>query len=313
MSTSQAKRPRPDGDDEADTHELKHKVRASQSSLPPSYSRCLLTTSTKRNCSQTPPNTNCLQKLRPLPFRTSPSSEARTLAFSQRPARSVPATLTPVESSDEDSGNVEDIEDDRNNEDMDTGPILRLPVSQTSKSSSVNIGVSDDLDLDMVDSQPRSPLPWQSRTLLSPPLPQNLLSLPVNPSGGRIPTPIYGHFTNDVNMEMGELTAANVVPTIREEDDWWRKRELPSPISDHDSAMVSPMGETYGMMGRLHVGGVGVRPPSNRVSDSVNSMFLRRPESQAVDRPSKLVMGYRADCEKCRQKVPGHYSHIVRS
>ena len=26
-----------------------------------------------------------------------------------------------------------------------------------------------------------------------------------------------------------------------------------------------------------------------------------------------LAMGYRADCEKCRHKVPGHYSHFIRS
>jgi hypothetical protein len=26
-----------------------------------------------------------------------------------------------------------------------------------------------------------------------------------------------------------------------------------------------------------------------------------------------FAMGYRVDCEKCQMKVPGHYSHIVRS
>ena len=26
-----------------------------------------------------------------------------------------------------------------------------------------------------------------------------------------------------------------------------------------------------------------------------------------------LAMGYRADCEKCRLKLPGHYSHFIRS
>ena len=25
-----------------------------------------------------------------------------------------------------------------------------------------------------------------------------------------------------------------------------------------------------------------------------------------------LSMGYRADCEKCRSRVPGHWSHVVR-
>lgn len=26
-----------------------------------------------------------------------------------------------------------------------------------------------------------------------------------------------------------------------------------------------------------------------------------------------LSMGYRADCDKCRRKVPGHYSHLIRT
>ena len=24
-------------------------------------------------------------------------------------------------------------------------------------------------------------------------------------------------------------------------------------------------------------------------------------------------MGYRADCEKCRERVPGHYSHVLKA
>ena len=27
--------------------------------------------------------------------------------------------------------------------------------------------------------------------------------------------------------------------------------------------------------------------------------------------PKKWSMGYRSDCEKCRNKVPGHFSHVV--
>jgi hypothetical protein len=26
-----------------------------------------------------------------------------------------------------------------------------------------------------------------------------------------------------------------------------------------------------------------------------------------------IAMGFRADCDKCQRRVPGHYSHIVRS
>ena len=197
---------------------------------------------------------------------------------------------------------------------MTAGPPPDLSSSQTSKTSSMSVGVGDDLDFDMADSQPRSPLLWQSRSILPPPQPQTSLSLPLNPSGGRIPTPIYGHFTNDVGMDIsGANTPATAVPTIREEDEWWRRRDLPSPASDQDSSMISPMGEADGMMGRLNVGsGPGIRSPTSRSSNAVNPMFLHRTESQGTERSSRLLMGYRAECEKCRQKVPGHYSHIMR-
>lgn len=26
-----------------------------------------------------------------------------------------------------------------------------------------------------------------------------------------------------------------------------------------------------------------------------------------------ISMGYRADCEKCRMRVPGHYNHLIRA
>lgn len=39
------------------------------------------------------------------------------------------------------------------------------------------------------------------------------------------------------------------------------------------------------------------------------------PASSASSASRKVTfsMGFRADCEKCQQKVPGHYSHIIRS
>ena len=258
------------------------------------------------------PSAYLFQKPRPLPIRTSPIFDARTPSFSYRvPPRSVPATLTPVESSDEEPCNINDAED----EGMNVGSTTDLPSSQTSKTSSMNVGVGEDEDLDMTDSQTRSPPPWHAQVTLSPSRPQSsFLNLPINPSGGRIPTPIYGHFTNDFSMDMsGQSTPANGVTTIREEDDWWRRRDLPSPASDHDNGhpMMSPIGETDGLMGRLNVG-TGTRAPDSSSADSIHPMFSHREDNHQTGRSSRLVMGYRADCDKCRQKVPGHYSHIVR-
>lgn len=40
-----------------------------------------------------------------------------------------------------------------------------------------------------------------------------------------------------------------------------------------------------------------------------------RPSAAPASTPRKVTfcMGFRADCEKCQQRVPGHYSHILRS
>lgn len=312
MSTAPLKRAR--SNDDLGDHELKPKVHISRNCLRELRLLHLLASLLS---SRAPQNRSILfqdfanisQKPRPLPICTGHLSEARTTPFSYRPhPRSIPTTLTPVESSDEDFCEVDGVED----ADMHAQPLQDLPSSQTSKTSSMNVGVDEDADLDMADSQPRSSPPWQSQVTLSPPRSQPLLSIPVNPSGGRIPTPIYGHFTNDISMDTsGQNTPATAVPIIREDDEWRRRGDLPSPTSDNEHQMMSPIGETDGMMGRLNVGNETTSLPS-RSAGSVNPMFLRRDGDRGSERSSRLVMGYRADCEKCRQKVPGHYSHILR-
>jgi hypothetical protein len=167
-------------------------------------------------------------------------------------------------------------------------------------------------------------------------------------NGGRIPTPIYGHFTStDVNMDTSEAAmnsfirpAArfqirhnhNILSPMMSEDgeseaDWWRKRRLPSPA---DSPFISHQTETDdlgspSMMDALSFDNVQMHnseindadKPSPPLSCSSkgstgHAMFERRSNaSSETPRKGKLVMGFRADCEKCHKHVPGHYSHIV--
>jgi hypothetical protein len=99
--------------------------------------------------------------------------------------------------------------------------------------------------------------------------------------------------------------------------------------------MNSPTAITSGMMKELDVNATGTAalPPSSVAlpendmmtpespefgvrKDSTGSYGSRR-RSDAISgnsEGSKIVfsMGYRADCDKCREKVPGHYSHILR-
>ena len=120
--------------------------------------------------------------------------------------------------------------------------------------------------------------------------------------GGRIPTPIYGHFqAMDKNME---IEMADSTPQTQQEiahDQFLRRRRLPSPISE-DEAMHTPdgMGE---MLDRLDMSDDKSRPPkANKTWGGNHSK-----------RKTALSMGYRADCEKCRLKVPGHYNHLIQA
>ena len=167
-------------------------------------------------------------------------------------------------------------------------------------------------------------------------------------NGGRIPTPIYGHFTStDVNMDTSEAAlnsfihpaarfqlrhCHNVLSPMMSEDseseaDWWLRRRLPSPA---ESPTMSQRMETDdltspGMMDALsfdnvrnHDSGMDEEtnpsPPLSYTSKGSkgHAMFERRSDpGPDAPRKGKLLMGFRADCEKCQKRVPGHDSHIV--
>ncbi|KAJ6013301.1 hypothetical protein N7540_007892 [Penicillium herquei] len=90
---------------------------------------------------------------------------------------------------------------------------------------------------------------------------------------------------------------------------------LPSPVSDNDDV-------TMGSSGQSEAGQVPctlpspqpttvpeiplVRPLSPRHEDETISCAQAQPRKKPT-----LIMGYRAGCEKCRNKVPGHYSHLI--
>ena len=96
-------------------------------------------------------------------------------------------------------------------------------------------------------------------------------------------------------------------PSIREEEneegqDPWAVlsgRSAGSSNSALDDEPMTPVGEADGMMVRLNVGSA-----NGSEVDVASRGRGRQPRS------GRLAMGYRADCEKCRQRVPGHYSHI---
>ncbi|KAI1913113.1 hypothetical protein LOZ65_005870 [Ophidiomyces ophidiicola] len=324
------------------------------------------------------------KKPRPLPLRTSPVLKHARPNSRNRPEPSFHAgsTITPNESSDDDPMQA-DYPDTTHTRYTDpySGAFnaMRTPYAES------------DSDLEMADSQPRSasmqPLwsagsgPSRPESSLESPIPSFLLNRSLNVSGGRTATPIFSHFTSNMNTDsmMGEnmsSTGPQVTPTAPtvppDETAWWRRRRLPSPISEDESPTnakcpegvaiphrnqaeafssahnpsgirisVTPVRNEASASGSLHAptdyftplpqtsaignqANVGVSLGDIQGQHEQLSAPPTRPASQAshlseastaVLRPRKLTiaMGFRADCEKCQQRVPGHYSHIIRS
>ena len=188
-------------------------------------------------------------------------------------------------------------------------------------------------------------------SFLISPVPMNFSANVDQPdaNGGRIPTPIYGHFTStDVNMDTSEAAlnsfihpagrlqlrhSHNVLSPMMSEDgeseaDWWKRRRLPSPAESPNMSaqrmdtddLTSP-----GVMDALSFHNIRTHnsemdqdhassPPLSSTSrgSKGHAMFERRSDTSfEAPRKGKLVMGFRTDCEKCQKRVPGHYSHIV--
>ncbi|KAH8698318.1 hypothetical protein BGW36DRAFT_294278 [Talaromyces proteolyticus] len=217
------------------------------------------------------------------------------------------------------------------------------------------------MDIDMVDSKllqngdNLSPWPASARKKDSSrsqpsPIPHSLVNESLSISGGRTATPIYGHFTVNMRPErMNEIPhTSNVLcpPTIGDEADWWRRRRLPSPISESGDFLEEHFSEpqTPDYLDSTDKLVWPDSPSSMEVEDDslLKNTYLQVPE-QILEIPARLhsehqteakpqhvepvaepapaprkgkigfSMGYRADCEKCRMKIPGHYSHIVRA
>lgn len=298
-----------------------------------------------------------LQKQCLLPLRISPSSSPRRFSTPKPPAvgpYTIPPTLTPVESSDEEA-----------EEDERVAILNVFNISQPSSASSftsTRANASESDPMDMTEMPPPSTGGWKKPHLtrrrsngissLTSPMHMNFSPNVDQPdaNGGRIPTPIYGHFTStDVNMDTAEAALNSFIhpaarlqlrhthnvlsPMISEdgesEAEWWKRRRLPSPAESpimSSQRMDTDDLTSPGMMDALSFDNIRTHnsemdqdhTPSPPLSSTFrgskgHAMFDRRSDdtSSDVPRKGKLVMGFRADCEKCQKRVPGHYSHIV--
>ena len=206
----------------------------------------------------------------------------------------------------------------------------------------VDAEADQDSDLDMLDSQPPDSPLW-SRMQSCPAAPLSPTCRPFQTEhlardGTRIATPIYGHF-NHADSGASVQSPTTTYTTFFSQDQsstshslFHRRRALPSPISE-DESMNSPTTMTGSLFRRLNMNHHTSHYPNNHtpvttpdspvpempVNDAVmatgeppireqrRGAIVGAPHGKAI-----LSMGFRADCEKCKQKVPGHWSHVLR-
>jgi hypothetical protein len=137
---------------------------------------------------------------------------------------------------------------------------------------------------------------------------------------GRIPTPIHSSFAPYIRSE--KASVHHDVDFADDEalvDRFRRGRRLPSPISEGEmspSVIIDGMGD---MQMEVDNSSHPERETPTKKGHTRSKHSLRNwtgsgfpPELNGnMGMKKSFSMGYRADCEKCRLRVPGHFSHII--
>ena len=192
----------------------------------------------------------------------------------------------------------------------------------------VQVNDAHDVDMSMMDIAMLSPpreLP-EDMAMISPNasprtlLPQQVESIGLEDSAntGRLPTPIYGYFQQSLQSlqtSMLPSAAVDTTPLKSETDVEYEQylcgRRLPSPISE-DEAMDFPPAPKNSPQ--------ETSAPFETCSHESPPRGLRTPARLAQPLTGQspprgkimFSMGFRADCEMCRSRVPGHSNHIYR-
>ncbi|KAH6719140.1 hypothetical protein DL95DRAFT_391348 [Leptodontidium sp. 2 PMI_412] len=175
---------------------------------------------------------------------------------------------------------------------------------QSTQSTQMSDAPSYTDDFEMTDSIHLSPGPFQSD-----PSPSIL---------GRIPTPIHSSFAPFVRAEKAAVhREGDFADDEALVDRFRRGRRLPSPISEGEtspSVIVAGFGDM-----QMEVESSSQTEPDKETPTKKGHTRSKHSLRNWTGYGSELTggmkrsfsMGYRADCEKCRMKVPGHFNHIV--
>lgn len=190
-----------------------------------------------------------------------------------------------------------------------------------------------DAEMDMMDAPGEPPGPHRNSTHLAP---EGGHSTGTN----RMPTPIQPSFAAQVRGQQREWTANGLHPStandqavpriMATEADWHtvqNNRRLPSPISEYEHSMSAslqpPPHDMEHPNAMMDVEPRAASQPPESDTDSPGPSPERRGHMRSKHTinnwtwqpgmKKSFSIGYRADCEKCRLKVPGHFNHIVIS
>ncbi|KAA8642134.1 uncharacterized protein ATNIH1004_011075 [Aspergillus tanneri] len=251
------------------------------------------------------------KKLCPLSLRTEPNA-SRKSSFTKvhrNSSRFGLSSLTPVESSD----------DDDDGDDEHTTP---HPLSACEQGSHDH-ALRTEMDID--------------DTFVSAPSSQPIVS---DHDGNVQPSPIPNSLINQslTLSERQELWATVATGTEDQEPAFsvyngqesgeihnhtlWCDQRLPSPISDCGDVFRSSK-ESVGGISMMHdkshptsfLPSDECNPTSQQYIPSIETPTEAPSTPKSNTNPNKKIifsMGFRADCDKCHRKVPGHYSHINR-
>ncbi|KAJ4324737.1 hypothetical protein N0V94_001135 [Neodidymelliopsis sp. IMI 364377] len=193
---------------------------------------------------------------------------------------------------------------------------------------------SMDMDEDESQSDVRSQppeSPFGSHFFRPPTLNRSSSLLSDAGSNGRIPTPIHPTFNRGSmnglgypsSGSAGGMNTSNSLPpppglTVRknrQEPGNDRTRRMPSPISEDEDLPDTPTALTQSQLSRLSFSHANAEEME---TESTSPALVLPPTPRGRKRsgaltgaPGRFSMGYRDDCEKCRQRVPGHYSHFL--
>lgn len=229
--------------------------------------------------------------------------------------------MTPEESEHSEAGSPASIHDDL--------PLLFSPQNDMDYAMQM-----DEDDPDVIASQPPDS-PFITTNFRPAKLNADLFSRdPAANNTGRIPTPIYPNFhtgamsglgypgsglAGGMSMSNGYLgapssnTPATRPPPVRQQSsqaDQDRSRRMPSPISEDEDIPDTPTALTQSQLSRLSVTSSD-RMDAEMAQPTAPTPTRGRKRSGALTGMPRFSMGYRDDCEKCRQRVPGHYSHFL--